>query len=815
MSSMQISLKVYFYGIYFTSYIITQLHIIVKLFLNPTQTALKNTKMQYFCTKLQLYLLFDDVIIKMYKYTQIFSRKETNMRKVFALILALATVLSLVSCAVVTDNRILSDSDVQTLTETTEPITVIAADAAYIRSGDGNKDTVYKDTPYYFIKNDGATTTRHVLVKYDISSLTIPTSGSINLVVTFFSVSPIHPSLTETEIKLRAYKETSDWNSSTVTFASIPELSETNFVGEADLIKNDVYINITDCVKQAAANGEKTVSLRLVPSIRTQAEMRIYTLSSDFPPRMVIQAAEEREFYQTKILADETANTALWDYAKQTYNEWKVRYDEIVSKGDYETDTIQIDKSQYTFTTDAILQNEGNKAFTNDTRLATTLVGFTPNSEEIEYDKYGGIISDTRLKPTGHFYTQKIGNRWFVIDPLGYPCYVTGINHTYYAYDESEYQTRAMSEKWGSEEKWAISTTRWLKSELGFNVALGTDATILGIEQGTATTVYVPGVGRYASSIGLNSSTGGTTDFLYNGTMPVFDPAFATYINNIMPEAIEMYKDNDKILGFISDNELPTADSMLTDYLTLDPTIEANHYSYVCAWTWITEFTGKKGEEINVAKIDELSTEVGVDLRTLFKGFVYDKYFSVMQPAIKAVCPNHLYLGVRLLTGFQWGEWVGRFNGYWCDIMCINYYGVWEISPEQIDNFQKWTGKPFMITEFYAKGADAIGADGKPFTNTDGAGWTCNTQTERGYFYQNFTLRLLEAKNCIGWLYFQYIDNDPTDENVERGQKNSNKGIVNSDHDREIYKDYHSQIALINNNKYSLIEYFDGSDIFE
>ena len=117
-------------------------------------------------------------------------------------------------------------------------------------------------------------------------------------------------------------------------------------MGEADLIKNDVYINITDCVKQAAANGEKTVSLRLVPSIRTQAEMRIYTLSSDFPPRMVIQAAEEREFYQTKILADETANTALWDYAKQTYNEWKVRYDEIVSKGDYETDTIQIDKSQ-------------------------------------------------------------------------------------------------------------------------------------------------------------------------------------------------------------------------------------------------------------------------------------------------------------------------------------------------------------------------------------------------------------------------------------------------------------------------------------
>lgn len=74
---------------------------------------------------------------------------------------------------------------------------------------------------------------------------------------------------------------------------------------------------------------------------------------------------------------------------------------------------------------------------------------------------------------------------------------------------------------------------------------------------------------------------------------------------------------------------------------------------------------------------------------------------------------------------------------------------------------------------------------------------------------------MLEAKNCIGWLYFQYIDNDPTDETVEEGQKYSNKGIVNSDLDRVIYKDYHSQIGLINNNKYALIEHFDKAEYFK
>ena len=74
---------------------------------------------------------------------------------------------------------------------------------------------------------------------------------------------------------------------------------------------------------------------------------------------------------------------------------------------------------------------------------------------------------------------------------------------------------------------------------------------------------------------------------------------------------------------------------------------------------------------------------------------------------------------------------------------------------------------------------------------------------------------MLEAKNCIGWLYFQYIDNGPTDETVEEGQKYSNKGIVNSDLDRTVYKAYHEQIAAINKNKYSLVEYFDGIDYFK
>ena len=745
------------------------------------------------------------------------------MKKLISFIIAILMLLSAMSCSVdspVIDNRILSSDDIEQLnTEDVvdEGITLTASEGAYIRSGK-YANTIPAELPktdFYYIKNDGVDTTRHVVLKFDISGFDIPENTHVSVVVNFFSISPVHESVGGTDITLKAYKEMADWNSKSVTFSTFPALSEDNYLGAEPLIKGDVFIDITDYVKESKANGEKVIAIRLVPSARTVAEMRICPVEHKLAPKLVAKKAETREFYQPNLLVDENANREIWDYAKKTYDEWKSRYDQIVAKGDYPSSTIGIDKTEYTFTTTATLHETGETKHTFDTRLINTLNGFDESAREVELDRYGGIISDTRFEATGYFYTKKIGDRWITVDPLGYPCHITGINHTYYAYSNSKYQTKAMSEKFGTSEKWAISTTRWLKKDLGFNVALGTPHELLSVQNGAATTIYTPGIGQYASSVGLNASEGGTTQFLYNGTMPVFDPGFKAYIEEKVPDTIAKYANNPYVIGYISDNELPVKDSMLTDYLTLDPSISANLYSYACAWTWIIETTGKKGEEIDIYSIDKLNEESKEDLFVLFKGFIYDKYFSVIQPVIKAACPNQLYLGVRMLTGTEWGEWVARVDGYWCDIMCINYYGAWEVPTEQIENLQKWTGKPIMITEFYAKGSDAIGADGKPFTNADGAGWICKTQTERGYFYQNFTLRLLEAKNCVGWLYFQYIDNDPTDESIEKGQSNSNKGIVDSNLDREVYKAYHSQIASINLNKYELIEHFDGVDYFK
>jgi len=113
-----------------------------------------------------------------------------------------------------------------------------------------------------------------------------------------------------------------------------------------------------------------------------------------------------------------------------------------------------------------------------------------------------------------------------------------------------------------------------------------------------------------------------------------------------------------------------------------------------------------------------------------------------------------------------------------------------------------WTGKPILITEWYVKGADA----GLP--NKTGAGWIVQTQNDRGLFYQNYTLALLQFKGCVGWHWFKYMDNDPEDKKVDPSNNDSNKGIVNIRF--EPYLPLMERMKELNHRVYRVIDYFDG-----
>ena len=92
--------------------------------------------------------------------------------------------------------------------------------------------------------------------------------------------------------------------------------------------------------------------------------------------------------------------------------------------------------------------------------------------------------------------------------------------------------------------------------------------------------------------------------------------------------------------------------------------------------------------------------------------------------------------------------------------------------------------------------------------NISGAGWLVKSQSDRGIHYQNFCLELLKAKNCVGWHWFRYQDNDPNDPSADPSNKDANKGLVTKHY--EVYEKMAVWMEQLNNNKYRISKYFDS-----
>jgi hypothetical protein len=158
--------------------------------------------------------------------------------------------------------------------------------------------------------------------------------------------------------------------------------------------------------------------------------------------------------------------------------------------------------------------------------------------------------------------------------------------------------------------------------------------------------------------------------------------------------------------------------------------------------------------------------------REAFLKNLSDTYFGIVARAIRKADPNHLYLGARFHGGDLRRRGVVEGSGPHVDIVSFNWYGTWTPDRKRMDNWLQWSGKPFIITEWYAKGMDS------GMSNISGAGFTVKTQADRGRFYQNFTLALLKHPGCVGWHWFKYMDNDPTNKKTDPSNRDSNKGFV-------------------------------------
>ena len=672
-----------------------------------------------------------------------------------------------------------------------ESVAFDVVEDTYVRAGEHLKTNFGSEKSLIFKAMPGLENEiyRIVLLKFDVSEL-----KNIDVVTADLSLNCIFMEEAAVPTRINVYKcFPYDWDETEVTYKTLPEREE--FITSALVYsEGNVRIDITEYIKRAKSLGQNHVSFWLEGDADSVRMLHFSSKESgEKAPQILI--GQSNVGVSTLIHYD---GVNPWEYAMENVSDWMHRWEKIKQGGDNDAELILKDGAEYSLEVDATRHPDGaNTAYTSYlTRNVKTLKGYTANPEAAAMcDVYGGLIDESlKQEATGFFYTKKIGDRWWTIDPLGYPFYRSAVVAVTTGSDR---QTTMLVSKYGSVENWAISISDRLR-ELGFNSVGGwsNTAELMKNKQPLAQTGILYTVNQYAGENGLFTSNSGSTDLLY-GIIPVFDPEFVSSVNQTVKSTTSGYLNSPYIYGWMSDNELPANLGMLENSLVLDTSDPRFIYSYATAWTFMYMKTGKT--EVTVADVTD-------ELRREYRAMVYDRYFKVVCEALERYEPVHQYMGCRFLEGCYTDEYVMRVAGYWCDVISINYYGAWEGDPELLANMQKWAGKPFIVTEWYAKGMDVWENDNR-ITNISGAGWTVRTQADRGRFYQNYALQLLECKGCVGFDWFQYLDNDPNNLGADLSNRNANKGIIDNNGDE--YIDLTKYMGELNNQKYSLINFFD------
>lgn len=418
-----------------------------------------------------------------------------------------------------------------------------------------------------------------------------------------------------------------------------------------------------------------------------------------------------------------------------------------------------------------------------ETRLIDSFTDFKPISN-YPTNKYLSDATRTYMA-TGFFRVEKINERWWVIDPLGHPGLHVAVNSV--TRGQSQRNIDALQKKYGSNENW-INQTHDEIINLGFNGTGSWSDTKAIIESNKnsskplAYTINLDFMSGYGNKRGGTYQVPGHKGYP-NDVIFVFDPGFETYCNEAAKQ-LASYKNDPNLYGYFSDNEMPFNLKNLEGYLSLPNT----DFGYKAAKEWMD----KKG----ITK-EHITDSTWAE----FLGFAAERYFSIVRKAIKKYDPNHLYLGTRLYSSEKNVPQFMKAAGKYVDILSINYYGAWTPSQKSMQQWSETSGRPFMITEFYTKGEDS------KLGNISGAGWLVKTQEDRGKAYQNFCLGLLESKSSVGWHWFKYMDNDPTEPNAEPSNTDANKGIV--DNYYNLYEPLTNKMKQLNINRFALIKYFD------
>lgn len=407
-----------------------------------------------------------------------------------------------------------------------------------------------------------------------------------------------------------------------------------------------------------------------------------------------------------------------------------------------------------------------------------------------ELSPYGGR-KDLKFPATGFFRVEKTPVRSWLVDPDGCAFLSVGVNS--FRPVRPDIPERELKPFYKSPEEWVEKETGLLQG-YGFNTAgawSDDDRLRKAGQRIPYCTLRWPG--RY--------NTGPLTEFsvrnkigtrvvgyhlFEEGIWPVFSPAFVKYVEEEHAQGLASVKDDPWLIGWFLDNELtlPNLPGCLAyqgNDQHLLPTREV-------AKKWLAERHPDTPDKILPA--DEEA----------WPGYVFDQYLSVVVPVLRKHDPNHLVLGPRLFSASLRSRPVFEAVGRHCDAVSVHIYGSFDAPAAQMADWAKWSGRPVLVTEFYAKGMDT------PYTNKLNAGFAVPTQSDRGRYYENFALGCLRQRDCLGWHWHCYMDNDPLKREFKGEVNHENKGLVNTK-----FQPYEPCVSLMSRLNHLI---YNASDLF-
>ncbi|WP_337746831.1 beta-galactosidase [Victivallis vadensis] len=402
-----------------------------------------------------------------------------------------------------------------------------------------------------------------------------------------------------------------------------------------------------------------------------------------------------------------------------------------------------------------------------------------------DWNRYGGYRPGPTLEATGFFRTEKYGGKWYLVDPEGKLFFSLGVNaiawwspefsdgREHYFDRQGEYvpsvdrkvlrfQKEGNIIQWGTAFPWEVLTRRldsWGINTLG----AWTEDPQLKRRQRPYTVILMheEKEGRF----GFNGRDG-------------FDSRFGEKLREVLSERYGWTLNDPMCIGYFVTNEMyyggPAgwAEMMIKSPAGQPGKQEfrrflERRYRTVAA---LNRAWGKSYSGFDAFLNDDQPPETAAGKRDLeeFSRILIRKFFAVSRDVLKAVAPNHLFLGSRfqMSAGAAYDFLAELFPEY-CDVASYNCYwlGLDHFAPQIPD-------MPVMITEFSVGGAFTRGLF---YSSLSVSGFTPEERKEALKRYYESALR---NPRIVGMHYFCLLD-QPLCGRPSDGE-NMNLGILDS-----------------------------------